>query len=256
MADILSAFLAMALLAGSSGLDQRTLETVVARPAAGTRLPRALSFARPAGGRVTLAGVAAGRPLVLALADYTCRHVCAPGLALTAAALADTGLAPGRDYRVAVVGLDPHDGPDTARAMAARIGATPALAAATTVLLGDPAATPRLARAIGYGYAYDAGADQFAHDASLYVFAGDGRLAAVLPELGLSSLALKAAIVGSAPPPESIGARVAHLCYGLAAAHGRYAGPVVAGLQLLSLALIVAAGSWVWRRRRAKGHAA
>lgn len=248
----MSALLAVTLIAGSGGLDQRTLATAVARPAAGTRLPAALSFGRPEGGRVTLAGVAAGRPLVLVLADYTCRHVCAPGLALTAAALANTGLRPGRDYRFAVVGLDPRDDADAARAMAARIGATPALAAATTVLLGDPAGTPRLARAIGYGYAYDPGADQFAHDASLYVFAADGRLATVLPELGLNPLALKAAIAGSAPPSESIGARVAHLCYGLAAAHGRYAGPVVAALQALSLALIGGAGWWFWRRRRAR----
>lgn len=248
-----SAFLAALLLASGTGtLDERTLAAAVARPAAGTRLPGALSFARADGDRVMLAQVAAGRPLVLVLADYTCRHVCAPGLALTAAALANTGLAPGRDYRLAVVGLDPRDGPAAARAMAARIGATPALARATVVLLGDPIATPRLARTLGYGYAYDASADQFAHDASLYVFASDGRLAAVLPELGLAPAALKAAIGGSAPPPESFGARVAHLCYGLAAAHGRYAGPVVAALQALSLALVAGGGWWFWRRRRAK----
>lgn len=242
--------IALALALASGSLDQRTLDAAVARPAAGARLPGALVFARPDGRRTSLAQVAGGHPLVLALADYTCRNVCAPGLALTAAALARTGLRPGADYRFAVVGLDPKDGSAAARVMAARIGATPEIARATTVLLGDPAATPRLARALGYGYAYDAAADQYAHDASVYVFARDGRLAAVLPELGLQAPALRAAIGGEAAPA-SFADRVAHLCYGLAAAHGRYATPIVVTLQAASALLLAAAGWWFWKRKRA-----
>ena len=49
-------------------------------------------------------------PTVLLFADYSCRHICGPGITLTAGALHDAGLTPGRDYRMIVIGLD-QDGP-------------------------------------------------------------------------------------------------------------------------------------------------
>ena len=238
----------LALLAATAALSPDDLAKAVARPPADAHLPD-LRFADLAGRRIALGEVAAGRPLVVIFADYTCRHVCAPGLALTASALAHTGLRAGSDYRVAVVGIDPNDNAADARAMAAKMAVDPAVSAATTILLGDARATPALARALGYGYVYDAENDQFAHDAAVYVFAADGRLGAMLPELSLVPTAMKAALTGAAAPP-SFADRVAHLCYGFAAAHGRYGRPVVIALQAASALLLLALGVFLLRRRR------
>lgn len=244
--------LGASLLAAPAGaaLSERDLARAAARPAAGARLPAAVPFADEHGRRTDLGRVADGRPLVLVFADYTCRHVCSPGLALTAGALHDTGLAAGKDYRLAVVGFDPRDTTADARRMRAQLAPTPVVARATTVLSGDAAAIAGATRALGYGYRYDRINDQFAHDAVVYVFAGDGRLAALLPELGLAPAALKSALTGAASPAESFAARVAHLCYGFAAAHGRFGRPIVLGLQALSLLLLGVAGALLLRRRR------
>lgn len=236
--------LAFGLLAtpAAAQLSPAQLAEATARPPADAQLPAMLAFADVAGARVTLGQVAAGRPLVLLFADYTCRHICGPGLALTAGALADSGLAPS-DYALAVVGLDPRDGIAAARAFAQKNGAREA-----RVLVGTPATVAAAEHALGYHAVYDAGADQWAHDASVYVFARDGRLTALLPELGLRPEPLRAAIAGAAQPP-SLGDRIAHLCYGLAAAHGRFARPIVLGLQALAALTLVALGTVLIRRR-------
>lgn len=241
--------LALAAAPASAALSERDLASAVARPAADARLPSGLAFAAPNGQRETLAQAAAGRPLVLLFADFTCRHVCGPGLTLTAGALHDSGLIAGRDYRLAVVGIDPKDGPAEARAFAARIAGLPDVARATTILRGDPATITAATRALGYGFAYDADEDQYAHDASVYVFAADGRLSALLPELGLRPEPLAAAIRAPSPVAPSFTDRVARLCYGLAADHGRYGGAVTTALQALAGLTIAAFFLFLWRRR-------
>lgn len=243
--------LALTAAPAAAQLSPDQLGHVATRPPVGARLPAGVRLVDEQGRKTTLARVAGGRPLALVFADYDCPHVCGPGLVLTAAALAETGLQPGRGYRLAVVGLDPRDDARTAERMRERI-APPALARDTALLRGDAAAVRAATGALGYAYAYDAGGDQFAHDASVQIFGGDGHLRAVLPELGLRPETLRAALTGSAPgEPLSWGDHVARLCYGLAAAHGRYGRAVAIGLPLLTLALAIVAGLFVLRRRRA-----
>ena len=232
-----------------AALSARDLAQAVARPPASARLPAGLAFTDQAGRPTTLGRVADGRPLVLLFADYTCRHICGPGAAMTAAALHGSGLVAGRDYALAIVGLDPHDGLDKARAFAAHL-TNPDVARAARLLVGSPASVAAATRALGYGTAYDADTDQFAHDASVYVFARDGRLVTLLPELALRPDAVKAAIGGASPAP-SLGERIAHLCYGLNAESGRYGRPIALALQTLAALTVAAAALFVWRRRRA-----
>ena len=235
-----------------SRLTPAQLERVATRPAPHARLPGAIRFTDARIGDTTLTQVAAGRPLLLIFADYDCPHVCGTGMALTAAALADTGLSPGRDYRLAVVGLDPRDDAATAERMRASI-APAALARDVALLRGDVAAIRAATGALGYRFIYDRESGQFAHGASVHLFGADGRLRAVLPQLGLRAEALRAALIGppSATPAIGWGDRVARLCYGLAAAHGRYHGAIVIALQSLTLILAAGVAFLVLRRRRA-----
>jgi protein SCO1/2 len=243
------AFLALASAApASAALSPDQLARAVALPAAGTMLPAALPFHDVQGRTVTLGGIAGGRPLVVIFADYTCAHICAPGLRLTQNALAQTGLTAGSAYRVAVIGLDPKDDAAEARAMGEKMAVDARVTRATALLLGDRQATPAAAKALGYGYVYDADNDQFAHDASVYVFGDDGRLRALLPEMALTPDAIKAALAGA--PTPGFAERVAHLCYGLAAAHGPYARGIVVAMQVLSVLLLAALAVFLFRRRR------
>jgi protein SCO1/2 len=96
--------------------------SVEARPNA--RLPLSLQFRDDSGSSLTLGEALSGRPAVLIFADYTCRTLCGPILEFATAGLERSGLEPGVDYRLVVVGIDPKDGPAEAHAMrSSRIGA-------------------------------------------------------------------------------------------------------------------------------------
>lgn len=243
------ALLALLPDAAGAALSERDLAQAVARPPAGAVLPAKLAFTDGNGRRVTLGSVAAGRPSVLIFADYTCRHICSPGLALTAQALGATGLTPGRDYALTVIGIDPRDTAADARHLLA--GAAPAAIARTaTLLTGDAATVAAATRALGYGFVHDPANDQFAHDAMLYVFAADGRMTALLPEMGLRAPALRAALAAPAPAAtEGFADRVAHLCYGFATAHGRFDRPVAWALRTVTALLVAGLVLLLWRRR-------
>jgi protein SCO1/2 len=245
-----------------AALSPADLAGVGATPAAGTRLPARLPFVDQDGRRYDLADAAV--PTVLLFADYSCRHICGPGVTLTAGALHDAGLRPGHDYRMIVIGLD-QDGPALARKLAAdRLKALPAEAAGMALLTGTRPVVARAEAALGYHAVYDREADQFAHDAAIYVFTADGRLSALLPETASTAPQMAAAIAGArggetyrppAPKPDdSLAGRISAICYGLASAHGVYAGPIVAGLRIggvlicLTLSLFVIGAI---RRRRA-----
>ena len=245
---ILASVLAAAPVSGA--LTERELARAVARPPAGARLPAGLVFRDPRGAPTTLRRATSGLPSVLIFADFTCHHVCGPGLVLTAGALRDAALVAGRDYRLAVIGLDPRDGAGDARRFGERIASFPDVARAMTLLLGDDATVTAAAGALGYGHAYDAANDQFAHGAAAYVFARDGELVAVLPQMGLDPAALRTALTAGTPARDGLVDRVARLCYGFAAAHGRFGRPVLLAMQALSALLLLAAGAALFLRSR------
>jgi protein SCO1/2 len=163
-----------------------------------------------------------------------------------------------------VVGMD-QDGPALARALVTeRLKGLPAEASAMTLLTGPPPVIARAEAALGYHAAYDAGADQFAHDAAIYVFAPSGSLSALLPETASTAPQLAAAIAGAhhdslyQPPAPRIdnglAGKISAICYGLASAHGVYATPIVVGLRvggvLICLALVLFLFSSLRRHRK------
>jgi protein SCO1/2 len=237
----------------SAALTQAQLSGVGATPPAGVRLPAGLDFIDQAGRsyRLTEATV----PTVLLFADYSCRHICGPGVTLTAGGLHDAGLKPGRDYRMIVIGMDQDGAALAAKLAAERLKGLDAEAAAIKLLTGTQGTVARAESMLGYHAAYDPQSDQFAHDAALYIFTESGRLSSLLPETASTAPQLSAAIDGARrglayrPPPtvrnDGLGGTISAICYGLASAHGLYAGPVVLGLRIggvlicLGLALFV-----------------
>ena len=238
-----------------AALNRSELGDVFLAPQANAAAPRALEFRDIQNKRVSLRDAIDGRAALLLFVDYTCRTICGPALAITSGALAQTGLDPAK-YRLVVIGLDPKDSADNARAMARQIG-DPAVERVTTLLRGDAENVGRLTEALGYHYRYDAAVDQFAHPAGALVMTSDGLVSRTLSSLALNSRDLRLALVeAGAGRIGTLTDRLTLLCYGFDAAHGVYAPAIGRMLKLFAaLTVIGVLGSIVVleRRRRMTG---
>jgi protein SCO1/2 len=208
----------------SANFTQAQLNSISASPPSDAALPLNLTFRDEAGRVTTIGDAISGVPALLIFADYTCRTLCGPILEFTLAGLAKTGLRPGLDYRLIVIGLDPKDGLDTARAMRANhIGPDNPVGQATIFLSGDDKAIHTAAGALGLHYAYDATHDQYAHPAAVYALDPDGHVRRLLSPLGLDGADLRLAIMDAgSDKTTSLADRIHLLCYGFDPARGIY----------------------------------
>lgn len=148
-------------------------------------------------GRPREAPALAGLPALIIPVDFTCRTVCGSALTIASAALAESRLRPGNDFKLLVIGLDPRDSVAQAgEFVLSRV--EPAIANEIVIAQGDRANTDRLLSAIGFHAVYDAESDQFAHPAAALVVAPDGRIARTLGVLGLNARDLRLTLIGSA----------------------------------------------------------
>ncbi|WP_431271824.1 hypothetical protein [Dankookia sp. P2] len=189
-------------------------------PLPGAALPVGLAVRDQAGRAMTLGAALGGLPAVFAFADYDCAALCGTALGLAAATLPGTGLRPGWDYRLVVLGLDAADGPNKARAMRRGwLGEGNALAGSAAFLVAEAAVVAAATRALGY-VATRRGAG-FDHPLALFVLRRDGTLSAVLPALGAEPEEVRAALQAAARSAEpGIFGRVRLFCAGAATERG------------------------------------
>ena len=226
---LLGAFgLAAAMLAGApagAALPPNELAEVGVRPPPGARLPLDATLTDLGGKPTTLGGAIGGRPAVVIFADYRCTELCSPIAALAGDALAKSGLAPGGDYRLVVVGFNPRaSAADGRRMIGGAIGFDTAVGRATTAVTASEPVVQRLTSAVGYHYAYDEERARYAHPAALLVVAADGRLSRVLSGLAINGGDVRLALVEAGKG--AIGAiadQIRLLCYGFSASVGFYA---------------------------------
>jgi protein SCO1 len=162
------------------------------------------------------------RPSVLILADYTCETLCGPVISIASDALARSGLHPGADFRLIVVGLDPKDtSADAARMKQAQVASE--LSGSSYFLRGDTAVIGALTKILAFSYVYDRDRDQFAHPAAAFLITPGGRVARVLPGPAVDPGNIRLAIVDAAKG--TVGTLTDHirlLCYGYDPASGTY----------------------------------
>jgi protein SCO1/2 len=184
-------------------------------------------------------------PTVLVFADYTCRTLCGPILAFVASALEQSGLRPGEQFQLLVVGLDPKDSPQDAASMRDRylIAGSP-LDRAATFVRADDAAIKALTAALGYRYRYDKDDDLYIHPAAAYVLQTNGRVSRVLTGVGISPIDLRLALVeASDGKVGTFRDRVQLLCSGFDPSHGTYNLMVARVLALAGGATVLMLGS-------------
>ena len=172
------------------GLDDRT----------GQRIPLDLVFSEAGGGRVVLGDLFGERPVLLILAYVRCSMLCSLVLGGATRAVAQMDLAPGEDYRLVTVSIDPHEEAATAgarrRELVAAIGRR-GEPERWSYLVGAERPIRRLTGALGFRYAWDERTEQFAHPAVLFVLTPDGRVSRTMQGIEFDPATLAAALTAA-----------------------------------------------------------
>ena len=230
-------------------LTRAQLDSVSASPPAGARLDPQLTAYDASGTKRSIGSVLAGRTGFVSFVDYTCNTLCGTDLALLSQAIQNSRI-PLSQYRIVIIGIDPRDSAQAARAME-RKEIPAALWPATVLLRPDLHTLQKATSALGFHSVYDSTIDQFAHPAVIYVVASDGELRAMLSPLTLTPQSLRDAL--DAAPASGFFARVVHLCYAYDPATGVYTLRVEMILRIAAIATVLLLGSAVlllFRNRR------
>lgn len=243
--------------AALASLTRAELDSVGVSAPAGTVLPRQLAFQELDGSEVRLGTLLGARPALLVLADYRCHELCGPILSIVSHALGETGLVPGQDFDLIVVGLNPEASRAEAAAMkASQIDGAGALSRVAQVLTGTAETIGGLEAALDYRAVYDADEHRFAHPSTVFVLAPGGALSRLLPGLALDGASLRLALVEAGQGRVgTLGDQVHLFCYGLDPAIGRATRSVQVVLIGGGLLTLGSLALWLSRARPRSGAA-
>ena len=149
----------------------------------GDKIPAGLTFRDPEGKKVEIDAMLGGRPLLVTLGYYRCPMLCNLVLDGLAKAMKGSGLSPGKDFQAVSISIDPNEDATLARDTRSRMLRSVGGDNDPTrwpFLLGDAVASPALADAVGFKYAYDSLSRQYAHAAVAFVLTPDGRVSRYL----------------------------------------------------------------------------
>jgi protein SCO1/2 len=217
-----------AFSSAQAGLSKADLAQIDAAPAPDAVLPLDLPLQGDRDDVKPVQQWLGNTPSVWILTDFTCETLCGPVVGIVSDALVRTGLKPGTDFRLVVVGLDPKDtAVDAAGMKNAQVGTDGNLPLNTFFLRGSAQDIVKLTGAFGFRSVYDSQHDQFAHPAAAFVVTSVGRIARVLSGLALDPADLRLALVDAGQG--KIGSWADHmrlLCYGFDPESGVYTAAV------------------------------
>ena len=221
-------------------------------------IPLDVPFTDDAGRAVQLRQYFGTRPVVMVFAYYECPMLCSLVENGLAGALKVNSLAPGRDFDVVFVSIDPRDTPQAAAAKKAtfveRYG-HPNAAAGAHFLTGEQASIQRLAKAAGFRYVWDEDTKQFAHPSGIIVLTPDGRLARYLFGIEYGPRDLRFGIVDASEGKVGSPADALLLyCFHYDPMTGKYGFAIMRSLRLAGIATVLTLGAFITVMvRREKG---
>lgn len=164
----------------------------------GQRVPTELRFFDVEGHSELLERYLGGKPGILVLAYARCTLLCnvvLQSLANAVAALSE--LAPGSDYRMVLVSIDPEEPASDAASKQQRLLTSigyPGARWRFPYLRGDQKSVAALAEAVGFRYAWDERTKQYVHPAVVFVLTPEGRVSQHLYGLEFGAAELRRAL--------------------------------------------------------------
>jgi protein SCO1/2 len=227
------------------GLDQKL----------NTQVPLGLKFKDEDGRVVTLGDYFGKRPVILTLNYFECPMLCTEVLNGLVSALGVMNFSVGKEFDVVTVSFDPRDTPERARQKkAAYLGRykRPGSESGWHFLTGSDHEIAALTRAVGFRYAYNAKAGQFAHASGVMVATPEGRLSHYFYGIEYGPRDLRLALVEASD--HKIGSAVDQVllaCFHYDPSSGRYSMAVMTAVRAAGLAMVgLIAGAIVLMRRR------
>jgi protein SCO1/2 len=223
----------------------------------GQDVPLDLPFRDEAGRTVTLRAFFGKRPVILTLNYYECPMLCTLELNALARSLKPLPFDAGQQFEIVTVSIDPRETPALAaakkRGYLARYGRKGA-DRGWHFLTGDQPAIERLARGVGFRYAFDPKAGQFAHAAGITLLTPEGKIARYFYGLDYPARDLRLGLVEASEG--KVGSPVDTLllyCFHYDPATGKYNFVVMSVLRVLGALTVTGLGAFMFftmRRER------
>jgi protein SCO1/2 len=255
--------LAMAVVAAAAQADTQrpqVLRDVGFDQRLGAQAPLDLPFRDETGRTVTLRDYVRDTPVLLVPAYYECPMLCTLVLNGVVSALRALPFDIGREFQVVTVSFNPHETSELAAAKKSTYleqYRRPGAADGWHFLVGDEASIRPFMDAIGFRYAWDDSARQYAHASGIVVLTPGGRLSHYFYGVEFAPRDLRLALVEASR--EQIGSFVDQLllfCFHYDPATGRYSRVALNAVRaggVLTLAVLGAFIVVMLRRDRARG---
>jgi len=215
----------------------------------GEPLPLDLAFTDENGRTVRLGDYFGRTPVVLVPAYYHCPMLCPLVQSGITSALRALAFDVGREFTVVTFSFDPTDTPSQAAARKAAALADyrrPGAEAGWHFLTGDEAAIRALTRSIGFRYAWDDAAKQFAHASGVVVATPDGHVARYFFGIEYAPKDLRLALVeASAGRIGSVVDQLLLFCFHYDPATGRYTRVAMDAMRAGGVITLLALGGFV-----------
>lgn len=198
------------------GIDQRLNE----------QIPLDLAFKDENGKSVRLADYFHSKPVIISLVYYRCPMLCTQVLNGMVETFKTMTFTAGKEFDIVTVSIDPSEQPALAaekKEQYVEEYGRQGVAQGWHFLTADQSSIERLAKAVGFRYAYDPKSKQFAHGAGIMVATPQGRVARYLYGIEYGAKDLKFALMEAAQ--NRIGSTVdwiLMLCYHYDPATGKY----------------------------------
>jgi protein SCO1 len=236
----LSSIVIMALTTSYPAAEGASDSNLPFQPHPGARLPLSATLIDDNGQTVALGDYFTKAPVILVLEYLRCTSLCGVTLRhLVAETLNEVPLAPGRDYQLVAISIDPRDkADDAANARAKYAELLRAHSGAALHFLTGPEATVRqIAATIGFPYKYDSLVDAYIHPAGFVIATSAGVINRYVEGIAITPAEFVAAI-GNAEQQksQSLITRLALLCHVQGTPLGRFTVPVLAALTIANIA--------------------
>ena len=225
----------------------------------GAQVPLDLAFRDESGRPVRLAELMRGRPTILTLVYYECPMLCNEVLNSLLRSLNALSFDVGNQFDVITVSIDPGESPKLAARKKAlyleRYGRKGA-ERGWHFLTGPQSSIDRLAKAVGFRYAYDAPSDQYAHAAGIMLLTPEGKVARYYFGISYPAKDLRLGLIEASDG--KIGSpidQILLLCYHYDPKTGKYNLAIMRILQVLGCATAASLGTFMlvmFRRDRSR----